>query len=131
MLLSSAAELDGAFVSLVREKDGAAIVQPIFAVDPQDSAKLVQLTLTHRLPVVCGLRPYAEFGGLITYASDFTDLPRRAAVYVDKILKGAKPGDLPVEQPTKLELITNLKTPRARRLTIPQLVLLRADRVIE
>jgi len=131
VLLESAAELDAAFRSLVRGGVGAAIVQPIFAVDPQDRAKLVQLTLTHRLPVISGWRAYAESGGLIAYASEFRDLPLRAASYVVKILKGAKPGDLPVEQPTKFDLVINLKTAKALGLTIPPSVLLRADQIIQ
>jgi putative ABC transport system substrate-binding protein len=110
VLLRSAEELDAAFGAMVRDGVGAAIVQPIFAVDPQNRATLAQLTLKYRLPAVSGLRSYADGGGLIAYTSEFNDLARRAAVYVDEILKGAKPGDLPVEEPTHFRLIFNLKT---------------------
>jgi putative ABC transport system substrate-binding protein len=92
---------------------------------------LVQLALKHRLPGMYWTREYVEEGGLMTYSARLPDLRRRTASYVDKILKGAKPGDLPVEQPTKFELVINLKTAKAIGLTIPQSVLARADEVIQ
>jgi len=93
--------------------------------------RVVQLAAQHRLPGIYPYRLTVDAGGLIAYDSYTSDLQRRAAAYVDKILKGAKPGDLPVEQPTKFELIINLKTAKALGLTIPQSLLLRADEVIQ
>jgi putative tryptophan/tyrosine transport system substrate-binding protein len=93
--------------------------------------RIAELAVKYRLPTAVGGREYAEAGGLFSYAVSYPGLFRRAAVYVDKILKGAKPGDLPVEQPTKFELVINLKTAKALGLTIPQSLLLRADQVIE
>ena len=93
--------------------------------------QLAELAVRSRLPVIAGLRQYVEAGGLMSYGADYPDLYGRAAVYIDKILKGAKPRDLPIEQASKFELVINLKTAKALGLTIPQSLLLRADRVIE
>ena len=92
---------------------------------------LAEFAAQQRLPGVYASSADAEAGGLISYGADYADLFRRAATYVDKILMGAKPGDLPIEQPTKFELIVNLNTAKALGLAIPPLILLRADRVIE
>ena len=95
------------------------------------SNRITELAARHRLPAIYNERMYASAGGLMSYAPDFLDIFRHAATYVDKILKGAKPGDLPVEQPTKFELVINLKTAKALGLTIPLSLLQRADQVIE
>jgi putative ABC transport system substrate-binding protein len=92
---------------------------------------IVQLAARHRLPAMYSAREFVEGGGLISYGVNYADLYRRSAQFVDKIFKGAKPGDLPVEQPTRFELLINLKTAKALGLTIPQSLLLRADEVIQ
>ncbi len=96
-----------------------------------DRWRIADLAVMHRLPMIVAAKEYAEAGGLISYGTDYPDLFRHAATYVDKILKGAKPGDLPVEQPTKFELVINMKTAKALGLTIPPSVLGRADHIIE
>ena len=93
--------------------------------------QLAELAVRSRLPAIYGIRPIVDAGGLMFYGADSRDLYRRAATYTDKILKGAKPADLPIEQPTKYELVINLKTAKALGLTIPQTLLLRADQIIQ
>ena len=123
-------ELDQAFAAMKGARAGALIVESssmLFAW----RERLADLALRNRLPSMFAQRQYAEAGGLMAYSADFADLYRRAASFVDKILKGAKPGDLPVEQPTKFELVINLKTAKALGLSIPPSLLARADQVIE
>ena len=127
---STAQEIDDAFAMMVREKAEAAIVgaAPFLSLQRR---QIAELALKSRIPLVCGNRSMVEAGGLMSYAQDFIDAYRRSATYVDRILKGAKPADLPVEQPTQLELVVNLKTAKVLGITIPQSVLLRADKIIE
>ena len=122
--------LDRPFAAMSREKVGALIVlpSPMFL---SERRLIVELAAKNRLPAMFSLSEFAEAGGLMSYGPKFPELWRRAAAYVDKILKGAKPADLPVEQPTKFEFVINLKTARALGLTIPQSILGRADQVIE
>jgi putative ABC transport system substrate-binding protein len=119
-----------AFSAIAKGRVGAVIVLPSAGLLPERKL-IADLATAHRLPTVVGSREYAEAGGLISYGTDFPYLYRRAATYVDKILKGAKPADLPVEQPTKFELVINLKTAKALGLTIPPSLLGRADEVIQ
>ena len=93
--------------------------------------RLAELAVKSRLPSMYDRREFVDDGGLMSYGTNYADLSRRAATYVDKILKGAKPADLPVEQPTKFELVINLKAAKQIGLTIPQKVLARADKVIK
>ena len=123
-------ELESAFAALSAARLDAIFV-PLDSMFYQHRVRLAELAAKSRLPAMWGLREHAEAGGLLAYSTDLGDLARRAATFVDKILKGAKPADLPVEQPTKFELIINLKTAKALGLTIPPSLLQRADQVIE
>jgi len=130
LAVRGATEFDNAFSAMVREHAGAVLVlsTPLYM---GESKRLAEVALTHKLPTMFGPREHVEVGGLLSYGPDRADLYRRAAAYVDKILKGANPADLPVQQATKFELVINLKTAKALGLTIPQSVLLRADEVIQ
>lgn len=123
-------EIEDAFLSMVRGKAEAVTVgtHPIFLLERK---KITELAAKNRLPSIYHRREYVEAGGLISYGPDHADLYRRAAYFVDKILKGAKPADLPVEQPTKIELVINLKTAKALDVKISPDVLMWADQVIK
>jgi len=126
----SVEEFDGAFSTMTRERMGSLLVigSPLAF---SQRVPLAELALKHRLPGMFQSRENVEAGGLMSYGVDYNDLHRRAALYIDKILKGVKPADLPVEQASKYELIINLKTANALGLAIPESLLLRADKVIE
>ena len=123
-------ELEGAFAAMTRERAGALFI-PADIIFVRYAQRIADLAASYRLPAMFGFREHVQAGGLMSYAANFGVMFRRAATFVDKILKGAKPGDLPVEQPTKFELVINLKTAKALGLTIPQSLLLRADEVIQ
>jgi ABC-type uncharacterized transport system substrate-binding protein len=126
IMIRSAEELEAAFPVMARERPAAVVVQPSLPIK-----RVAELALRHRIPTVSIVRGMVDEGGLMSYGIDEAAAYRRAAVFVDKILKGAKPADLPVEQPTKFELVINLKTAKALGLTIPPSVLGRADQVID
>ena len=123
-------ELESALSAMARERVQALTVPPdgMFLAH---RARIIDLVAKHRIPTMYGVRELAEAGGLMAYGVNLPDQYRRGATYVDKILKGAKPADLPVEQPTKFELVINLKTAKALGLTIPRSVLIRADQVLQ
>jgi putative tryptophan/tyrosine transport system substrate-binding protein len=119
-------QLEDAFASMMREEANAVVVQGIFF-----SKTVADLAIKHRLPTAAVLRSFADAGGLISFGADLPHIYRRSATFVQKILQGARPADLPVEQPTKFELAINLKTAKAIGLTIPEAFLLRADAILE
>jgi putative ABC transport system substrate-binding protein len=122
--------LEQAFATMVRERAQAFVMQGDSVLYTHRS-QIAEMALQNRLPAASISREFAEAGFLLTYGADLGDLYRRSAVFVDKIFKGAKPADLPVEQPTKFELVINMKTAKALGLTVPPAILLRADEVIE
>ena len=128
--IRSVDEFPGAFAAMSHERAQAvfAISGPLFF---GERGKIADLAIKYRLPSMHTAPEYVEAGGLLSYGPSYAELFRRAAIYVDKVLKGAKPADLPIEQPTRLELDINLRTARMIGVTIPRLLLLRADRVIE
>jgi putative ABC transport system substrate-binding protein len=122
-------EIDSAFAAMTRERAGALLILGD-AIFTNQIRQIAELAVQRRLPSIHGIKEYAEAGGLMAYSANFLDQQRRAATYVAKILKGAKPADLPVEQPIKFELVINLKTAEALGITIPPMLLFQADEVI-
>jgi putative ABC transport system substrate-binding protein len=127
---SSDSEIEPAFATLSRLQAGALVVvgDPVFS---RRMVELIGLASRHAIPAIYQGRPYIETGGLLSYGSDLAAVYRLKGTYAARILKGAKPADLPVQQPTKIELVINLKTAKALSLTVPQSILARADEVIE
>jgi putative ABC transport system substrate-binding protein len=126
----SDAEIETAIIALGREPGGGLVVMPdIFTAAHR--AAIISAAVRNNVTAVCAVSEYAREGALLSYGVDTVDLSRRAASYVDRILRGEKPGDLPVQFPTKFEMVVNLKTAKALGLTVPQSILLRADEVIE
>jgi putative ABC transport system substrate-binding protein len=126
----SAEDLDGAVRAAIMDKAGGLLLIPDNLFVGQ-AGRIIELVVKNRLPTIFGESESVDLGGLMYYGASLPDLFRRAATYVDRILKGAKPADLPVEQPKKFELVINLKAAKQIGLTIPQSVLYKADRVIK
>jgi putative ABC transport system substrate-binding protein len=126
LMVRAGLELDAAFPSMADDKVEALLVQPSLPLK-----HVADLAITHRLPAAANFLPFAANGGLLCYGAKPEGYERRTAVFVDKILGGAKPADLPVEQPTTFELVINMRTAKALGLTVPQSLLARADEVIE
>ena len=128
--VKAGADIEEVFAAMKKEHVGAVSVLPD-AMLLVERARIADLAIKSRLPSIYGITEHVDAGGLISYAANRLEIFRRAAVYVDKIIKGAKAADLPVEQPTKFELVINLKTAKQIGLVIPQSLLYRADRVIK
>jgi putative ABC transport system substrate-binding protein len=123
-------DLPGAFATMQRERAESLIVQ-VSPFSADNAKRIIELAAQHRLPAMYDVRGFVDAGGLVSYGPSLPEMFRRAAFYVDRILKGAKPADLPVEQPTTFELVINLKTAKALGLTLPPSLLGRADQVIQ
>ena len=129
--MGNAEDRERAIAMIARLKPGALIVQPFATLRPDDVSRIIDLAVQLQIPSITINRQFAARGLLMAYGADFRDMQRRTAAYVDRILKGVKPADLPVERPTRFELIVNLKTARAIGLTVPQALLIRADELIQ
>ena len=127
--VTQANEIEGAFAAAAKARTSALIVAQTPPIS-SDLKRIIDLTVKNRFPAIYSDKSWPEAGGLMSYGADISDTHRRAATYVDKILKGAKPSDLPIEQPTKFEFVINLKAAKQFGLTIPQWMLVKADRVI-
>ena len=127
---STPQEIANGFAAMARQNAGALIVS-LDAFFIQQKSQIAELAAKQRLPSIGGYGEYVEAGGLMSYGPNLGEISRRAATYIDKIFKGAKPGDLPVEQPTLFELFINLKTAKALGIKVPQTILAQATRVIE
>ena len=128
--INDSGEIEGAFKTATAARAGAVLVFAAGVLYPH-ARRVAELAARHRLPALYELRQYVEAGGLISYGAEVNDIWQRAAAFVDKILKGASPADLPVEQPTEFELVINLKTTQALGLSIPPSLRLRADEVLQ
>src|SRR5581483_8611918 len=126
IMIHAAEELDAAFAAMETSRVDGVIVQPSLP-----TKRIAQLALRYRIPGVCTFRDFAYDGGLASYFADEAEMYRSAAVLVDKVLKGAKPAELPVEQPTRFELVINLKSAKALAINVPPSLLATADEVIE
>ena len=124
------AELDGAFAEMAKQRVGALVIMTEGFLTSQ-AQRVVPLANRYKLPAIYGFREFAEAGGMMSYGLSYRDYYKGVARYVDAVLKGAKPADLPVEQPTRIELVINTATARKLGVSIPQQLLVRADRVIE
>jgi putative ABC transport system substrate-binding protein len=127
--ISSLDDIQSALKTILKERPQALVIwsSPLLT----QHRHAIMNSIDHRMPVISDGRFFAEAGALLTYSVDWPDLFRRSASYVDKILRGAKPGDLPIEQPTKFELVVNLQAAKALPVKVPQSILVRADKVIK
>jgi len=131
VVVRSATEFEGAFAAMKREKAEAVVVQPLFINTLGAGPQLVQLALQHRVPAISDGDGFAEAGGLIFFGPHPLSIYERLATFVDRVLRGAKPGEMPIEQPQRFELVVNLKTAKSLGIAIPRTIVHRADRVIE